>query len=170
MLTHCDDCDRTYKNIKRHKQTKKHQKNELTSKLPVCCICSEGISEDLETTKCNHQFHKKCLSEWNKYKQNCPLCRTRIHGSVSFPENAKVIVSGLVYTNFSRLYEGIGILNMEQVISSNDTNGTIRYSTTVIPKSENELRIFLDTVAGIIGTESTVASILIDTRIKRLYF
>jgi len=28
--------------------------------------------------ECNHNFHKKCIFEWNKIKNTCPICRSAI--------------------------------------------------------------------------------------------
>lgn len=45
-----------------------------------CSICLEKINEgdNLSTIDCAHTFHLKCIVEWGKYKQECPLCRTKI--------------------------------------------------------------------------------------------
>jgi len=46
-----------------------------------CSICQQKIKleEKICTVPdCIHHFHFDCLSEWVKYKNNCPLCRTEI--------------------------------------------------------------------------------------------
>lgn len=42
----------------------------------MCPICQDKlmINTNIITTKCNHMFHAKCLSEWVKYKNTCPVC------------------------------------------------------------------------------------------------
>ena len=30
------------------------------------------------TLHCDHVFHKKCISKWLEYKNNCPMCRKQI--------------------------------------------------------------------------------------------
>lgn len=51
-----------------------------------CSICFEAINSagysdaDASSRKlrCNHTFHKQCLSRWFKYNYTCPLCRKHI--------------------------------------------------------------------------------------------
>ena len=45
-----------------------------------CAVCLEKIKEGdtVSTIDCAHTFHYSCIKEWGKYKQECPLCRTRI--------------------------------------------------------------------------------------------
>lgn len=45
-----------------------------------CAVCLEKIKEGdtLTTIDCAHTFHYSCITEWGKYKQECPLCRTPI--------------------------------------------------------------------------------------------
>ena len=45
-----------------------------------CTICCNGTNNKsiVKTTKCNHQFHKKCLDLWLSGQQTCPLCRTNL--------------------------------------------------------------------------------------------
>jgi Ring finger domain len=45
-----------------------------------CAVCLEKIKEGdaVATINCAHTFHSNCITEWGKYKQECPLCRSRI--------------------------------------------------------------------------------------------
>lgn len=44
-----------------------------------CCICLDLLSREalglIETLKCNHKFHDKCIQEWKMHGNGCPLCR-----------------------------------------------------------------------------------------------
>ena len=40
-----------------------------------CNICHYKTLNNKVILKCNHVFHKKCLHEWSKKSNNCPLCR-----------------------------------------------------------------------------------------------
>jgi hypothetical protein len=42
----------------------------------TCPICFNKINEG-ETTSCGHTFCLKCINEWFKKNNNCPLCRTK---------------------------------------------------------------------------------------------
>lgn len=57
--------------------TRKCSKSEISKE---CAVCLEKIKEDdiITTIDCAHTFHYSCITEWGKYKQECPLCRTRI--------------------------------------------------------------------------------------------
>ena len=46
----------------------------------ACSIClnlfgKEDSNENIVKTICNHFFHEKCLAEWVKRMDNCPVCR-----------------------------------------------------------------------------------------------
>ena len=50
-----------------------------------CSICydpfiiSENICDKVISLQCNHQYHKKCINQWNKVKNlfECPMCKVR---------------------------------------------------------------------------------------------
>jgi len=43
-----------------------------------CVICMNDMElEDIERLRCNHFFHKKCLSSWMEIKPTCPICRAK---------------------------------------------------------------------------------------------
>ena len=45
-----------------------------------CTICLEEFNNDEEIIKlkCNHLFHLKCIDDWIKKNQSCPLCRVNL--------------------------------------------------------------------------------------------
>ena len=45
-----------------------------------CRICLEKFikNDKITKTQCCHWFHYDCLSEWGKYKQECPLCKSEL--------------------------------------------------------------------------------------------
>lgn len=87
MPTYCEACHRTYKQIKPHLKTKKHTKNTLLLQEPQpgpqpqqeiheCSVCLDEISSNkLHTTQCGHHFHRDCINNWRRMKNNCPNCR-----------------------------------------------------------------------------------------------
>ena len=45
-------------------------------KKNTCTICLEILNNcDKITTKCNHNFHYKCINSWCDISNSCPLCR-----------------------------------------------------------------------------------------------
>lgn len=54
---------------------------KLEKDYKECTICLEKVvlrDEEYIITKCNHNFHKKCLNNWTRIKNNCPSCRTNL--------------------------------------------------------------------------------------------
>ena len=47
--------------------------------MTECVICLEVIEESLmEKIVCGHTFHKGCINDWIKCKNECPICRHKI--------------------------------------------------------------------------------------------
>jgi hypothetical protein len=42
------------------------------------CISSFNVHEKITELECTHIFHTSCVSEWVKYKSDCPVCRKSI--------------------------------------------------------------------------------------------
>jgi Ring finger domain len=49
--------------------------------VPCCAICldkfdmGDDISYSMDTTKCHHEYHTLCITEWLMKHPNCPYCR-----------------------------------------------------------------------------------------------
>ena len=54
------------------------KKPETTGECPICCLEIKKTNR-VPVLKCNHIFHKKCLTQWLKKGGSCPLCREDIH-------------------------------------------------------------------------------------------
>lgn len=52
-------------------------KKEISDQDLECPICSETF-EKLKSTPCKHSFCEKCIGEWLKKNNTCPLCRENI--------------------------------------------------------------------------------------------
>lgn len=46
-----------------------------------CVICKSDfeLDEKITVLECKHILHTECISEWVKYKSECPICRSKIH-------------------------------------------------------------------------------------------
>ena len=63
---------------------KKKTKDESsdTDSLPeinqeiICSICLEEVLTEYLWLSCGHCFHRRCIVNWKKKKQNCPNCRS----------------------------------------------------------------------------------------------
>jgi hypothetical protein len=54
--------------------------NSTDKKYDMCSICTDVYdqTENVSVLNCGHIYHPKCINEWGKYKQACPLCNTEI--------------------------------------------------------------------------------------------
>ena len=46
--------------------------------IPSCSICMEDLTKDMVATKCGHVFHDRCIFNNLEYRNECPLCKTRV--------------------------------------------------------------------------------------------
>ena len=58
----------------------KSTKSTCDNKDEICAVCKSEIEidNDIVTLECKHVFHSECISEWVKYKSECPVCRAEI--------------------------------------------------------------------------------------------
>lgn len=62
-------------------------RKKTLKKIDNCMICLKDTYEDENVkTKCNHNFHEKCLNDWLKNNRKCPLCRMKIHDYIEDEE------------------------------------------------------------------------------------
>ena len=54
------------------------QKRIFTNRDDLCCICLEKGGTVYLLLDCGHIYHKKCLKQWIKNKNECPLCRQNV--------------------------------------------------------------------------------------------
>ena len=40
-----------------------------------CSICWDEMSDPSVTLECKHKFHYRCITEWAKRNNGCPMCR-----------------------------------------------------------------------------------------------
>lgn len=61
---------------------------ETEKKHNTCTICQDDFNDDdiINILECEHYFHKSCISEWGKYKPECPNCQKDIK---YYMENSK---------------------------------------------------------------------------------
>ena len=43
-----------------------------------CCICLQELKDHITKLNCSHCYHSKCIKEWTKNSNNCPICRRKI--------------------------------------------------------------------------------------------
>ncbi len=60
--------------------------------------------EETSVSECGHKFHKKCIAEWLKKEEKCPLCKTKIEAKGNDDESKKLLEENI---NFNNLLEDI---------------------------------------------------------------
>ena len=65
------------KHFKMEQKYYKKQDQEDKIEFPKCTICLMEISEGMDciSMPCEHFFHDKCVTQWLKIHNTCPLCR-----------------------------------------------------------------------------------------------
>lgn len=64
--------------------------------LKTCSICLEeiGALHQFTLPQCKHQFHRKCIADWNIRSKECPNCRGPIVDDLN--SKTKIAVSDFV--------------------------------------------------------------------------
>jgi E3 ubiquitin-protein ligase RNF115/126 len=69
---------RAMKNLKKFEMSEKYcKKNGNKIEQPNCAICLSDVQLKEETIllPCGHMYHCKCILEWLKQNNTCPVCR-----------------------------------------------------------------------------------------------
>ena len=79
------NCNPESSKEKKIKEFLRKNKNQNIKKVfnESCIICLENFNhnnkeEIISTLECGHQFHEKCIVEWLKKNDKCPLCRIKM--------------------------------------------------------------------------------------------
>ena len=56
-------------------------KDKYDSRCSICLVEFEDTS-DIGITNCEHIFHKDCITEWSRYKKDCPVCREELKNKI----------------------------------------------------------------------------------------
>jgi hypothetical protein len=58
-------------------QSHPYRESQEPKDCPICQVQLRS-NDQVITLDCAHIYHVQCISEWVKYKDECPLCRTSI--------------------------------------------------------------------------------------------
>ena len=56
-----------------------------------CSICWDEMSDPSVTLGCKHKFHYRCITEWAKRNNGCPMCRQTFTEPPSSDGSAEVL-------------------------------------------------------------------------------
>lgn len=63
---------------------------QLKNENCTICVTNFEVGEKITELECKHILHTNCISEWVKYKSECPVCR---HSVKTIDESIKTTVS-----------------------------------------------------------------------------
>lgn len=77
LYVNCKGC---YEDCLQNNKIKKIKIKDDELLLNECIICLENYkkNDEISILSCDHYYHTKCLNEWLKKKEECPLCRIEI--------------------------------------------------------------------------------------------
>jgi hypothetical protein len=72
------------KNEKKNLKIGSRKFKSTNQRFSECTICQDNyeLEDSVCTLKCKHVFHRLCIKEWGKYKQECPICRSHIYSNI----------------------------------------------------------------------------------------
>lgn len=56
-------------------------KDKYDSSCSICLVEFE-LDSEIGITNCDHVFHKECITEWSRYKKDCPVCREELKNKI----------------------------------------------------------------------------------------
>ena len=78
--------------------------SEMKDEICTICVSEYEVGDQITKTKCNHVFHTNCISEWVKYKTECPVCRKSIQTiDESIKDSKEYNTSSQLPLNYPRL-------------------------------------------------------------------
>jgi hypothetical protein len=60
------------------------EENKNTKDCSICLVDFED-DDSVSLTNCKHLFHNNCITEWSRYKKDCPICRTKLKDEINEP-------------------------------------------------------------------------------------
>lgn len=87
----------------------------------VCPVCLSEIKGLCKKLPCNHEFHKKCIHEWeSKGNNTCPCCRAEF--SEKKPHYKVTVIVENINTQSSREYTPTTLPDFVQEFLTHDTD------------------------------------------------
>jgi len=80
LNTQPDGLEKTNHIIKINYQKYETLNEKVQEENKSCSICILDFEKEdkISITNCNHIFHTECITEWGKYKTECPICREKL--------------------------------------------------------------------------------------------
>jgi len=70
--------------------------NKEDNKECSICLVDYENEDDISMTNCKHVFHNKCIVEWSRYKDDCPICRFNLKNDQGDEQNNNDIPPDLI--------------------------------------------------------------------------
>ena len=118
----------------------------------MCIICFDPIeNKDSFTDTCEHTFHKKCIEDWAKLQNTCPVCRKELTYSSwaltfhrNMPTKKEIIRCSSIVCGFLIFIPTLLYINsFENNNEFNNNNNTIYYDDDFPDyKTDSMMRLF----------------------------
>jgi NACalpha-BTF3-like transcription factor len=97
-----------------------------------CSICLEDFSDEdeISTLKCGHIFHKECVVNWGKYRQDCPMCRAKVEYKTLDVEERVEFPGGISLSDVESVMENASVPRetaMSALVMTGGVLGAITY-------------------------------------------
>lgn len=116
----------------------------------ICIICFEPIEKkDSFTDTCEHTFHKKCIEDWAKLQNTCPVCRKELTYSSwaltfhrNMPTKKEIIRCSSIVCGFLIFIPTLLYINSFE--NNNEFNNNTIYYDDAFPdyKTDSMMRLF----------------------------
>ena len=96
------------------------QSNEKIKELENSGDKENYEKEEISTLECGHKFHRKCIADWLKKEENCPICRMKFNIKGK-DNNANKQNSGIninfdhILSEVLRIQSNTNLLNTRQI-------------------------------------------------------
>ena len=75
-IVNCEECSKRNENENISSHITEMEYENIQDRECVICFTNMEI-EDIERLRCQHFFHRECLSTWMEIKKSCPICRSK---------------------------------------------------------------------------------------------
>ena len=147
----------------------KHRANPREIFTESCIICLEDFKsveeiqmlesvnqkvfekEETSTLDCGHKFHRKCISDWLKKEESCPICRTKFNikendNNNSYKENNDLNI------DFSQILDSI--LNIQRRNNFLNISEIRRIENIYYPRNNASTRSYTSYISDIFPSKS----------------
>lgn len=101
--------------------------------MNTCAMCFEGTRRNRVNTTCGHKFHNKCLAQWTRRANTCPMCRATGMRNVVQRDMANALNRlRFAIEAFVEVSGGVDLKNINGVVPTDFWKGVDRKTARVV--------------------------------------